>query len=404
MHSNATIPPPMTVREPRPGDVLGGRYHIEAELGRGGFGVVFRARHLEVEREVAIKVLLATYAAADSTAVARFRREAQIASSLHYPNAVQVYDYGETDEGVFYIVMEFLKGKALSEVISRGGAIAPRRATHIIRQVLHALMEAHARGFVHRDIKPDNVMLTPLAFDHDFVKVMDFGIAKMVSSEGSSLTQAGLTLGTPRYMPEEQLRGRQSTPATDLYAVGIVLYEMLTGRRAIEAGSLVEVAAQILQGAEVQLPMGGPVPDALARVVNTACSRAPQDRYQRAQDFLAALNDAEREASTDGADTDQDPPRTQIIDARRGSGDGAATLVLANQGKTVMLHADDVHKALADATSVVGTPDATSLVTPPAGAGSPSRTERQTLNLVRLSVGLSGAALSVLILMALGVL
>ena len=392
LHTDATVGlgGPM-VREPQPGDVVGGRYHIEAELGRGGFGVVFRGRHHEVEREVAVKVLLASYAGADPTAVARFRREAQIASSLHYPNTVQLFDYGETDEGVFYIVMEYLKGKPLSEVLARAGRLSPTRAVHIIRQVLHSLMEAHARGIVHRDIKPDNVMITPLAFDQDFVKVMDFGIAKMVSSEGSSLTQAGLTLGTPRYMPVEQLRGLALTPATDLYAVGVVLYELLTGRRAIEAGSLVEVASQVLDGVDIRVPPDAGVPPVLAAVVQKACSGAASDRYQRARDFLEALDAWQPDVlqlpgadPVSAADTIPDGSKTEIIGAALYS-DAATQLMGAGR------------PALAGTAA----PEATSVVRAPArdsSSGPPPATPRQVLNLLRLAVGLSGGALTLLVI------
>jgi len=208
------------IREPRPGEILGHHYVIESELGRGGFGVVFKGRHLDIDRLVALKVLLATYGQKDPTAVDRFRREATIAASLNYPNTVRVFDYGETAEGVFYLVLEFVQGKDLAHAIAREGRIGVRRGVHITRQMLHAMMEAHARGIVHRDIKPDNVMLVPLGYDPDFVKVMDFGIAKMVTG-GQALTQAGLTLGTPRYMPIEQLEGAAVTRAEALH--GLIL-------------------------------------------------------------------------------------------------------------------------------------------------------------------------------------
>jgi len=278
------------VREPQPGDVLGGRYVIDKVLGRGGFGVVFKARHLEIDRAVAVKALLATYASRDHTAVKRFRREAQIAASLHYPNTVQLFDYGETDQGIFYIVMELLNGTPLTDVIDEVGALGHVRAVHITRQVLHSLQEAHAKGIVHRDIKPDNIMITPLAYDADFVKTMDFGIAKMVSSEAPSLTSAGMTLGTPRYMPVEQLRGERLSPATDLYSVGVVLYECLTGKPAIDADSLIEVAAKVLDGESVTLPVDAGVPPILAGIVNKACSKDARDRFQTAYEFLQALD------------------------------------------------------------------------------------------------------------------
>jgi len=276
-------------REPVPGEILGHNYLLEQELGRGGFGVVFKARHIDIERVVAIKVLLATYAKKDPRAKDRFKREAMIAASLDYPNSLRIFDYGETEEGVFYIVMEYVQGKDLGKILETEGRVAIPRAIHIIRQVLHALMEAHARGIVHRDIKPDNVMLCPLAYDPDYVKVMDFGIAKMVDS-GEQITNAGITLGTPRYMPLEQLKGERLGPATDLYAVGLVLFELLVGKPAFTGPTAVDTALAVMQGGSVQVPADAGVPKALCDVIAKASARNAEDRYQNARAFLDALN------------------------------------------------------------------------------------------------------------------
>jgi len=277
------------VREPRPGEILGQNYLIEKELGRGGFGVVYKARHIDIDRIVAIKVLLATYAAKDESAKERFKREATIAASLDYPNSLRIFDYGQTDEGVFYIVMEFIQGKDLGKTLQQETRLPIPRAIHIIRQVLHALMEAHARGIVHRDIKPDNVMLVPLAYDPDFVKVMDFGIAKMVDS-GEQITKAGMTLGTPRYMPVEQLKGERLGPATDLYATGLVLYEMLVGRPAFTGETAVDTALAVMRGDPVRVPLDTGVPEPLRQVIEKASARHAEDRFQNARAFLEALN------------------------------------------------------------------------------------------------------------------
>jgi len=279
----------MNVREPQPGEVIGLHYVIEKELGRGGFGVVFKARHIDIDRVVAIKVMLATYAQKDPTAKERFKREATIAASLDYPNTLRVFDYGETEEGVFYIVMEFLQGQELAKLIRREGRLPIPRAVHVVRQVLHALMEAHSRGIVHRDIKPDNVMLVSLSYDPDYVKVMDFGIAKMADS-GDQITRVGLTLGTPRYMPIEQLKGERLSPATDLYAVGLVLYEMLVGVPAFEGGSAVDTALSIMRGGPVKVPPEAGLPSEVVTIIETASARESADRYQSARAFLEALN------------------------------------------------------------------------------------------------------------------
>jgi serine/threonine protein kinase len=286
------------VREPQPGELIGEHYVIEKEIGRGGFGVVFKARHSDIGRVVACKVLLATSANKEPSALERFRREATIAASLDYPNTVRVFDYGETDEGIFYIIMEFVAGKPLLDILTEHGSISPKRAVHILRQLLYALSEAHAQGFVHRDVKPENMMIAPLAYDPDFVKVMDFGIAKMVGG-GESITQAGITLGTPRYMPVEQLKGQDLTPATDLYAAGLVLYEMLIGRPAFEAPTAVDAAVNVMQGPSLTVPPDSGIPDGLRAIIERACQKQAEDRYQHAAEFLAALDAVEESGFTD---------------------------------------------------------------------------------------------------------
>jgi serine/threonine protein kinase len=174
--------------------------------------------------------------------------------------------------------------------MEREGPLVPERAIHIVNQALYALMEAHAHGIVHRDIKPDNLMLTPLAYDPDHVKVMDFGIAKMVSDEHESqITRAGLTLGTPRYMPIEQIRGDQLTAATDLYAVGLVLCEMLTGRHVHDGEVAMDLVMAILEGPTLSMAAYPTVPAGLRAVIERAAAKEPKDRYQSARDLLTAL-------------------------------------------------------------------------------------------------------------------
>lgn len=298
----------MKVQEPRPGEIIGHNYIIESELGRGGFGVVFKARHLDIDRVVALKVLLATYARKDPSAVERFRREATIAASLDYPNTVRVFDYGETEEGIFYIIMEYVQGKDLSHLLAREGRLGVRRSVHIIRQVLHAMMEAHSRGIVHRDIKPDNIMLLPLGYDPEFVKVMDFGIAKMVHG-GESLTQAGITLGTPRYMPVEQLKGAELTPATDLYATGLVLYEMLVGESPFTGETAVDVAVNVMESPSLRVPASAGLAPALVALLEKASAKHAEERFQSAREFLNALNQLDAKL----LDID---PREETLDRR----------------------------------------------------------------------------------------
>ncbi len=274
--------------EPGIGDVLAGRYRLEKELGRGGFGIVFRGTHLDTQRTVAVKILLATNAQSDSKAVERFRREAILSASLEYPNTVDVFDYGETEHGVFFLVMEYLRGTPLVELIEFEAPLAPHRIVHITRQILYALMEAHSKGIVHRDIKPENIMIVPLLYDTNYVKVMDFGIAKMVSG-GPQITQAGQTFGTPRYMAPEQLQGDEATPSTDLYALGLVIYEMFTGRPAIDSQNLATTITQVIFGPPITLDEFDHVPPEFQSIVRRACGRDTENRFENANQMLEAL-------------------------------------------------------------------------------------------------------------------
>jgi len=277
------------VQEPVAGSVISERYFIEKELGRGGFGVVYKARHIDIEHTVALKVLLTTFAAKDATAVERFRREAVLAARLHYPNTVRVFDYGHTDDGVFYIVMEFLEGHSLDVELARHGTVPVERTVHICEQVLQSLSEAHAHNIVHRDIKPENIMINPLSYDHDFVKVMDFGIAKMVDADMPSLTQAGKVFGTPKYMAPEQLRGEELTPATDVYAVGHIMVEMLTGEAVVKQTTLAAVIQEIVFSPSATLSRELGLPPGLCDVVDRACCKDLTRRYANATLFLNDL-------------------------------------------------------------------------------------------------------------------
>jgi eukaryotic-like serine/threonine-protein kinase len=294
-------------KEPEPGDVIAGRYRVDEELGRGGFGIVLRAQHLDTQRPVAVKVLHSTFARSEPTAVERFRREAVMSASLNYPNTVSMYDYGETEEGVFFIVMEYLIGLPLHNVVRKAGRLSAARALHIARQMLCSLWEAHEKGIVHRDIKPENIMITPLLHDQDFVKVMDFGIAKMAHGSGPQITKAGQTYGTPQYMAPEQLQGHQLEPSTDLYAVGLILYEMLVGRPAVETNNLAAAISEVIFGAPVEVPDDLDVPEGVRALVKKACAKEPHLRYTSAKDFLEDLDAVTRD--TGGLDTAPAPLR-----------------------------------------------------------------------------------------------
>jgi serine/threonine protein kinase len=223
---------------PVPGDAyigktLNGRYLVESKLGEGGFGAVYKARQVQIGRQVALKVLHPD-TARDPNLVARFRREGAVACSLKDAHTITTYDFDQTAEGVLYIAMELLTGRSLHEVFHNEAPIAWTRVLSIIEQMCSSLGEAHVTGIVHRDLKPENIYLEPRPGNPEFVKILDFGIAKIVGGEigqnSPQLTASGQTLGTLEYMSPEQLMGKQLDGRSDIYAMGVLAYELLTGR------------------------------------------------------------------------------------------------------------------------------------------------------------------------------
>ena len=234
----ALTPPPGS-GPPRPasldslvGRTLNHRYQIERKIGEGGFGAVFGGKQLATGRSVALKILH-PHSVADATVVARFKREAEACSQLRNPHTVTIYDFDQTEDGVLYLAMELVRGESLQTIQQRDGAIEPTRTLGILDQVAEALGEAHDKGIVHRDMKPENIMVERRG-ETDFVKVLDFGIAKILSGDGNkaipALTAIGQTVGTLEFMSPEQLRGKELDGRSDIYALGMMAYEMLTGQ------------------------------------------------------------------------------------------------------------------------------------------------------------------------------
>ena len=282
------------------GDVIGGRYELLDKLGAGAFGAVFRARQLGIDRMVAIKLLMPEAADIDGTASARFTREAKLSSSLEHPNTITIHDYGQTDDGMMYLVMEYVRGDTLQSLLRREVRLDPDRAVRIVRQVLQSLHEAHSRGIVHRDMKPANIMLFDRVGARDVVKVLDFGIAKFVSNDGAGmgaeaakqdLTVAGRIVGTPRYMSPEQINGKGVYAASDLYALGLIFYEMIAGRRAVIGDSTLSLIACQISAEAVIEPDDPFVPGMLRPIVLRATAKNVEERYSSAQEFLEALDD-----------------------------------------------------------------------------------------------------------------
>ena len=277
----ATTVEPRSPAQAVPGSVLGGRYRLDAAIGGGSFGTVFRARHLELNRDVAVKIL-ATSAGTDPEALARFRREGDSACRVQHPNAVAVFDFAVNPGGVAYLVMELLEGHSLEKELEERGPLQPVRCAEIVVPVCAALAAAHAAGVVHRDIKPSNVFLHRTK-QGELPKVLDFGIAKLAagSAIGQRLTIDGSLLGTPAYMAPERFRRGPYGSKSDVYSVGVMLYEMLAGRLPFIPSSADPLALVAMQAEEDPPPLRLRRPDVeppLEGLVLSALSRDPELR------------------------------------------------------------------------------------------------------------------------------
>ncbi len=276
-----------------------GPYQITERLGRGGMADVYKAFHRELSMHRAIKFIRPEFVTSDDFR-ARFQQEAQGVARLRHPNIVQIHDFGVSD-GHFYMVMEFLEGRTLKELLRSTGQLTPSAAVNIVKGVAAALDYAHSRDLIHRDIKPDNIML-----DLDGRPVlMDFGIAKLVTAS-TQLTQTGVGIGTPAYMAPEQARGELVSPATDIYALSIVLFELLTGRVPYNADTPMAIMLKALSD---PLPMprslNPDISEALQGVILKGTAKAPEARFRSAVEFVAALDSATSEKVADMA---QAPP------------------------------------------------------------------------------------------------
>lgn len=280
---------------PREGDVLDGRFRIEGLIGHGGFGAVYQATQLNLERSVALKLLRPDLIATDESR-ARFRREAQMAQRLEHPNTVRLFDFGGADAGIPYMAFELLRGRGLDDIIAREGRQSVARVGRMGSQVLKSLMEAHDKGIVHRDIKPSNIFLCDFPGEPDFVKVLDFGIAKPAKGDASTVTSDGQVLGSPSYMSPEQVRGDRVGPGSDLYSLGLVMAEMLTGRLVFGGPSAIQVLMD--QASEAPVPLAAEVSSSpLGPVIARATHKNASARFENAQAMLWALEAALRTAS-----------------------------------------------------------------------------------------------------------
>jgi eukaryotic-like serine/threonine-protein kinase len=293
--SSAALSKSSGTPDPLIGRVINDRFKITALIARGGMGKVYRAEQAPLGRVCAIKVLNPNYAGEhDPEFHKRFFLEASIASKLTHPNTVTIFDYGRTDDEIYYMAMEYLEGHTLHRAIREAGHFPDERAAHIARQICRALREAHSLGVIHRDLKPANIFLVEHGDETDFVKVLDFGLVKNVSGDGKGedLTQTGLFMGSPKYMAPEQIRGDKVDARTDIYALGIIMYEMITGKVPFDRPNSVNILmAHVNEDAPPMRVMNPNVQlsPAIEETVGRCMAKDPDQRFRSMDEVLAAL-------------------------------------------------------------------------------------------------------------------
>ena len=266
-----------------------GQYELVEKVGEGGMGAVWRAKHAMLRRPTAVKLL--GEGRNGEVDLARFEREVQLTSMLTHPNTVAVFDYGRAEDGTLFYAMEYVDGLSLEQLVERYGKVSPRRVVHILRQVAGALVEAHHLGLIHRDIKPANVLLCERGCVPDFVKVVDFGLAKSLVTEATGLSTANLIAGTPAYMAPEMIQTPERIDGrADLYALGVVAYYLLAGRPVFEGSNLIEMCSHHLHTVPIPPSAYTPVPAELEEVVLACLAKRPEDRPQSAAVLVKRLD------------------------------------------------------------------------------------------------------------------
>ena len=292
-----------SMTDPLLGQILSGRYRIIRKIGEGGMGIVYEAEHVVIEKRVGLKVLREDFSSRQDV-VERFRQEAKSASRIGHEHIIDISDFGETPAGASFFVMELLNGQDLAHELEKKGALSPRRTIGICLQCARALGAAHSKGIVHRDMKPENIFMVNRDTGEDFVKIVDFGIAKMSDIEtdgqpGRKLTKTGMIFGTPEYMSPEQASGKKLDHRVDIYAMGVIMYELLTGRVPFVGDTFMGILTQHMfetpQPLLVQNPNANVPPD-LERIVFKALAKDADQRYQSMEELIADLMAAQNRA------------------------------------------------------------------------------------------------------------
>jgi serine/threonine-protein kinase len=276
-------------------EILSGQFRVLERIGSGGMGAVYKAQQPSMDRFVAVKILHSKFTNRKDL-VSRFRREARAMSHLTHPNTAKVFLYGQLDDGACYIVMEHLEGKNLGQIVRHEGPLDPLRAIGVLLQACAALEEAHQKGIVHRDLKPENIFLANQGGIRDYVKVLDFGLAKVTEREmrpGSMiLTQEGMVFGTPEFMSPEQAQGKILDARSDIYSLAVILYELITGKLPFDARTPMEFVTLHVQATPIPLATRAPsrsFPPGLQAVLDRAMHKQPEGRFQTAAEFANAL-------------------------------------------------------------------------------------------------------------------
>lgn len=309
--SHAPAPPRTISQGPDPliGRTVNDRFKISALIARGGMGKVYRAEQAPLGRQVALKVLNPNYSGEhDPEFHKRFFLEASICAKLTHPNTVTIFDYGRTDDDIYYIAMELLEGRTLYKALREESSFEPARAMHIARQICRSLREAHALGVIHRDLKPANVFLIQHGDETDVVKVLDFGLVKNLDDKSEDLTQTGLFMGSPKYMAPEQIQGERTDARADIYSLGVMLYEMLTGKVPFDRPNSVNILMAHVHEAPPPLREMRPdlvTPPALEQLVFRCMAKSPDARFANMDELLLALKHAGAESGFLSSRSDQ---------------------------------------------------------------------------------------------------